>query len=108
MNQGAVSEWLGNFEEEKNKYAPKGIYNLDETGLLYNLLPDRNLAYESDRCHGGKRSKQRLTVSLIFNSDGSEKSQSFVHSYRADTLVIKERGSSAPLFVNGSSSSTEK
>jgi hypothetical protein len=46
---------------------------VDETGLFYNVLPDRTLAPKGESCHGGKNSKDKLTVLLCVNSDGSDK-----------------------------------
>ncbi|KAJ8896736.1 hypothetical protein PR048_002081 [Dryococelus australis] len=51
---------------------PMDVYNADETGLLYNLMPDRTLAVKGDTCKVGKRSKERLTVILCANMDGSD------------------------------------
>ena len=54
-------------------YEPRDIYNADETGLFFNVFPDRTLAYKGESCHGGKISKDRLTVLLRVNTDGSDK-----------------------------------
>ena len=54
-------------------YEPRNVHNADETGLFFNMLPDRTLAYKGESCHGGKHSKDRLTVLLCVNSDGSDK-----------------------------------
>jgi hypothetical protein len=54
-------------------YEPHDVYNADETGLFFSLLPDRTLAYKGESCRGGKHSKDRLTVLLCVNSDGSDK-----------------------------------
>jgi hypothetical protein len=53
-------------------YEPRDVYNTDETGLFFNVLPERTLAYKGKTCHGGKHSKDRLTVLLCVNSDGSD------------------------------------
>ncbi|XP_021695234.1 tigger transposable element-derived protein 4-like [Aedes aegypti] len=55
------------------EYDPKDIYNADETGLFYKCLPDRTYAFKSESCHGGKYSKQRLTILCAANMDGSDK-----------------------------------
>lgn len=55
------------------KYAPKDIFNADETGLFYKLLPNRSLVVKGEVCSGGKLSKDRLTVLPTANMDGSEK-----------------------------------
>jgi hypothetical protein len=54
-------------------YEPRDVYNADETGLFFNVLPERTLAYKGETCHGGKHSKDRLTLLLCVNSDGSDK-----------------------------------
>jgi hypothetical protein len=54
-------------------YQPPDVHNADETGLFFNVLPDRTLAYKGETCHGGKQSKDRLTMLLCVNSDGSDK-----------------------------------
>lgn len=56
-----------------DKYPPDNIFNADEAGLFFQLLPDRTLAFKGEKCKGGKKSKQRLTVLLCTNSTGSQK-----------------------------------
>jgi hypothetical protein len=51
----------------------RDVYNADETGLFFTVLPDRTLASKGESCHGGKHSKDRPTVLLCVNSDGSDK-----------------------------------
>ncbi|KAJ8885864.1 hypothetical protein PR048_012070 [Dryococelus australis] len=36
-------------------YSVKNIYNADEAGVFYNLLPDRTLGIKGQTCHGGKK-----------------------------------------------------
>ncbi|XP_055625048.1 tigger transposable element-derived protein 4-like [Toxorhynchites rutilus septentrionalis] len=55
------------------EYDARDIYNTDETGLYYKCLPDKTFAFRSETCHGGKYSKQRLTVMCATNMDGSDK-----------------------------------
>jgi hypothetical protein len=47
------------------------IYNLDETALFYKLLPMSTLA--TSAVSGTKQSKDRLTIALCMNADGSDK-----------------------------------
>ena len=54
-------------------YEAKDIFNADETGLFYRLTPDKTLSFKGEQCHGGKQSKERMTVMLCSNMDGSEK-----------------------------------
>jgi hypothetical protein len=41
--------------------------------FFFNLLPSKTLATRGDKCHGGKKRKDRITALLCANSDGSEK-----------------------------------
>lgn len=78
VNEETTSDWLSKLPKIIDGYEPKDIYNCDETGLFYNCLPDRTLAVKGEACHGGKMSKERLTVLLCTNSDGSDKLQPLV------------------------------
>ncbi|XP_067686985.1 tigger transposable element-derived protein 6-like [Haliotis asinina] len=49
------------------------IFNADETGLFYKLVPQRTLHLKGDKCHGGKKSKERITVLTAANMSGTEK-----------------------------------
>lgn len=50
-------------------YHARDIFNVDETGLFYKCLPDRTLTFKNEKCHGGKNSKERITVMLAANMD---------------------------------------
>ena len=51
------------------------VYNCDETGLYYKMLPDKTLAQKSDdkKTLGFKQSKDRVTVLLCCNKTGNHK-----------------------------------
>ncbi|CAF1058709.1 unnamed protein product [Brachionus calyciflorus] len=53
------------------KYSPSDVYNFDETALFYRLQPNRTLA--SQAVNGIKSSKERLSVGVCSNADGSDK-----------------------------------
>ena len=63
--------------EAMSNYDLKDIFNVDETGLFYRILPDRSLT-TADATKGVKKSKDRITVALVCNADGSEKIKPFV------------------------------
>ncbi|CAG8806011.1 36319_t:CDS:2, partial [Gigaspora margarita] len=48
-----------------SQYEPKNIYNADETGLFYQILPNQTLAQQAN--------KSRLTMLLATNATGSHK-----------------------------------
>ena len=60
---------------EEGGYTAEQIYNADETGLYYKMLPDRTLATRSDNTKtlGFKQAKNRLTVLVCSNSTGTHK-----------------------------------
>jgi hypothetical protein len=43
-------------------YAAEDIYNADETGLFFKCLPDKTYGFSNEICHGGNKSKDRLTM----------------------------------------------
>jgi len=49
------------------------MFNIDETGLFYNLQPTYTLTYKGYSCHGRTKSKQRVSVLLCCNVEGTEK-----------------------------------
>jgi len=49
------------------------MFNVDGTGLFYNLQTCETLTYKDDSHHGRTKSKQRVTVLLGCNADGTEK-----------------------------------
>jgi hypothetical protein len=72
VDSESTEAWLERLPSLLEGYE-RDIYNTDETGLFYNVLPDRTLALKGESCHGWKNSKDRLTVLLCVNSDGSDK-----------------------------------
>ena len=54
-------------------YDPKDIFNADETGLFYRCLPSRTLATKGETCSGDKIPKDRITLMVAANMNGTEK-----------------------------------
>ncbi|GFT01749.1 tigger transposable element-derived protein 4 [Trichonephila clavipes] len=61
-----------------DEYEAKDIFNAAKTGLFYRCLPNSTLSFEEQSCSGEKPSKERITVLVGCNSDGSEKLPLFV------------------------------
>lgn len=55
------------------EYDSKDIFNADEFGLFFKCTPDRTLTFKGDTRHGGKKSKERVTVMVGANMTGTEK-----------------------------------
>ncbi|UYV75119.1 hypothetical protein LAZ67_12002543 [Cordylochernes scorpioides] len=75
ISPAIIEEHLTNLNSilANSGYDPANIYNADETGLFFQLIPDRTLAHKDENCRGVKRMKQRITVLLCCNSTGTEK-----------------------------------
>lgn len=54
-------------------YTNDEIYNADETGLFFKLLPDRALELRNEKCLDGKLAKDRITVLICTNMTGTDK-----------------------------------
>ena len=85
VDEEGANNWLHGFYGVREKYASCDVYNMDETGLFYNLFPSRTLGIKGDKCHGGVRSKQRLTVVLVCNADGSD----FIFTFFSDPEALE-------------------
>ena len=71
-----VSSGRASLRELTSSFAPCDVYNMDETGLFYCLTPNSTLATGAVR--GMKKCKERLTVALCSNADGSHKCKPLV------------------------------
>ena len=67
-----VESWKERVCELIEGYAAEDIWNLDETGCFWKALPDRGFAQKGTSCHGGKKSKERMTVAFLVNAAGSK------------------------------------
>ena len=54
------------------RYSPNDIYNGDETALFYKSLPHRTYCFDGDKPAGSAKCKDRLTLLIITNMDGSD------------------------------------
>ena len=68
-----VEEWKKRLPMLLDSYSMDNVYNADETGLFFKLLPERSMVLSKDSCRGGKRSKERYTVLLCSNWSGTHK-----------------------------------
>lgn len=55
------------------EFSPNEVFNADETGLFWKCLPDKTMSVKGEKCSGGKKSKERITVLVCANMSGSEK-----------------------------------
>jgi hypothetical protein len=64
VSMESTDAWLESLPSLLEGYEPRDVYN---------AFPDTTLAYKGESCHGENHSKDRLTVLLCVNSDGSHK-----------------------------------
>jgi transposase len=69
----AVQKWKDELPKLLAKYRASDIFNADELGLFYKCTPDKTYTMKGEQCKGGKTSKERVTVLVGANMDGSEK-----------------------------------
>lgn len=70
----ALDSWIKDVWPALSRgYNPSDIFNADETGLFFRLLPNKTLDFKGNECHGGKQRRERLTVLLCTTATGSEK-----------------------------------
>ncbi|GBL92962.1 Tigger transposable element-derived protein 4 [Araneus ventricosus] len=67
------SEWIKNLPGFLQKYSSDNIFSADETGLFFKTLPDKTALFQGETCHGGKQSKELVTLLLATNMSGNEK-----------------------------------
>jgi hypothetical protein len=60
VDSKSTETWLERLPSLLEGYEQRDIYNADQTGLFYNVLPDRILALKGVSCHGGKTLKTDL------------------------------------------------
>ena len=73
VNSDKVENWKNNLNEIINNYDSNEIYNCDETGMFWRLLPNKTFSFEKDSRKGIKKSHDRVTVLLITNMNGNDK-----------------------------------
>ena len=45
-----------------SQFKSEDIYIIDETGLFYKMTPDKSFTFKGEKCTGGKKAKERLTI----------------------------------------------
>ena len=70
VDMQTVADWNGKIEDLVAGYDPRNVYNGDETGLFFRVLPSKTLTLGCDKCTGGKLSKERLTLYICANITG--------------------------------------
>ena len=67
-----VTGWFERVAVLLTGYKPEDVWNTDETGCFYRALPDKTLSDKKKKCRGGKKAKERLTISFFVNAAGEK------------------------------------
>jgi hypothetical protein len=79
VNCETTAEWCNKVWPKVHEgYSDSDIFNTDETGIFFRLTPNKTLTFKAEKCAGGKLSKDRITVFVCANSNGTEKRKLFV------------------------------
>ena len=74
VSDATVQNWTDDvLPKHLEGWQAKNVFNCDESGLFWKMLPNRTLARKGEECHGAKKSKERVTLMFCSNADGSEK-----------------------------------
>lgn len=73
VDERSAAEWMMSLDPILQEYSPKDTFNADEAALFFKCTPNRTFAFKGDPCFGGKKSKERVTILVGANMDGSEK-----------------------------------
>ena len=64
-----MKEWkVGKLKEILKLFEPENIFNADEIGLFWPLLPEKSLGFIGTKQHGGKKNKTRITALVAANN----------------------------------------
>jgi hypothetical protein len=73
VNTEITQNWLEKvWPKIREGYTDDQIYNADETGLFFKMLPNRTFKFKGERCSGGKMSKERLTILVTASMTGKK------------------------------------
>jgi hypothetical protein len=86
INNDTTTEWLtAVWPNVREGFADNNIFNADETGIFFRLT----LKFKGQKYVGGKLSKDRITVLVCANADGTEKRKFLVTGSKKTADVLK-------------------
>ena len=84
-----IEEELQHIKHIIAQYTPDDIYNMDETGLFYNLAPDKTIAQR--QIEGAKKDKTRITIGFTCNASGSDRLSPLFIGHAAKPRCFKKK-----------------
>ncbi|XP_054709194.1 tigger transposable element-derived protein 6-like [Uloborus diversus] len=90
VDDAVCDDWRNNeLKKILKDYQSDNIFKVDEMGLFYKCLPNEALTLKDNDCHGGKSSKDRITVLVGANMSGKEKHRLLVIGKSKNSRVFK-------------------
>lgn len=93
-----IEKFKADFEKEirEKGYTLDQVYNCDETGLNYKMLPSKTLASKEEKAAPGhKMSKERVTIMACANATGEHKLPLFLIGKSAKPRALKDISANA-------------
>ena len=81
VSGSTVISWKERLPEIVKGWKVDGVWNLDETGVFWQALPDKGFGQQGRQCKGGKNRKQRITVVFIENTAGRSEGKLVIIGY---------------------------
>lgn len=74
VDRNVTNDWLSQvWPVISDGYTEDNIFNADETGIFFRMMPDKTHKLKGETCSGGKLSKERITAMVCANASGKEK-----------------------------------
>ena len=71
-------DWRGKLPSITEGYEDRDIFNMDESGIFFKTSSDKSFYIKGQKCGGGKKSKERITISLCANLAGEKEKVLFI------------------------------
>ena len=84
----AIEAALPDLRSTIKSFAPRDVFNMDETGLFYCLAPE---AIATRQLEGMTKDKNRISIALCANSDGTEKNELLIIGHSAKPRAFKKQ-----------------
>lgn len=100
VSEVTLASWDERARELMKGYAPRDVWNMDETGLFWKALPEKSLSERGKRCRGGKLSKQRFTWAFFVSASGDKEDPIAVGKSAKPRCFQGTEGCNAPLHLS--------
>lgn len=93
-----VDSWKERLPEIVRGYSKENIWNMDESGVFWQALPESGFGQKGKQCKGGKKSKKRVTVAFFVSAAGTKEKPIVI--WKSENPRCLKRFNKADLPVN--------